>query len=106
MLFLPILVAVLKRSETGEVFEDTIEGLVGGKAAERHGVGNGLVVGIIFVRAEDGLRVLHAVTGYVLRETETRAAVDAVGYIGAVGADGVSEVLDSERRIREKLLLA
>ena len=44
VLFWPILLAVLEGSEAGEVFEDTIEGLVGGKAAECHGVGNGIVV--------------------------------------------------------------
>ena len=49
--------------------------------------------------------MLDAVAGYVLGETESGAAVDTVGDVGAVGAHGVGEVLDGERGVGKELLL-
>ena len=88
--------AVLKRSKAGDFLEKAIEGLVRREAAQRNSMGECLmVIGVLRID-KDSLRVLHAITGDVLRKTESRSAVDAVGYIGAVTADCVGKVLNSQ----------
>ncbi len=105
-LILSVLLPILEGSKTGEVLENAVEGLVGRESAEGDSIGDGIVVRGIFGIAEQLLCMLHAVTGYKLGETETGAAVDTVGDVGAVGADSGRKVLNSEMRIGEELLLA
>ena len=49
--------------------------------------------------------MLDTVAGYVLGETESGAAINAVRDVGAVGAHGIGEVLDGERGVGKELLL-
>ena len=81
--------AILERSETGDFLEEAVKSLVRRETAQRNGMGERLVVISVLRIDKDRLRVLHPVTGDILGETETRSAVDAVGYIGAVAAHGI-----------------
>ena len=49
--------------------------------------------------------MLDAVAGYVLGETESGAAINAVRDVGSVGAHGIGEVLDGERGVGKELWL-
>lgn len=64
-----------------------------------------MIISILGVQ-KDCLGVFNAVTGYVLRETESGAPVDAVGYIGSVAAYGRCKVLHRKVRIGEQSLFA
>ena len=104
MLFFTILQAELERSEAGDFLEKAIESLVGAKAAHSDGIDYGIMVGGIVRVAKEGLRMLHTVTRDVLRETESRPAVDTIGYIGTVAAYGIRQVLDGQMRIGKQLV--
>ena len=105
-LILSVLLPILEGSKTGEVLENAVEGLVGRESAEGDGIGDGIVVRGIFGIAEQLLCMLHAVTGYILGETETGAAVDTVGDVSAVGTNCGRKILNREMWIGEELLLA